>query len=255
MRSILKRYLIKLKLILRKQDFNTYASEKLQRMSTLTRHIEVLGFNKQQMEEFIRAGIKDEVKALHLIGELKNREDLLSFCYIPLNCAILIYIYKVENCTIPATITELFTLFLKNTFQRQKDIHCTCNSDIERYKDELSRIAYQSLLEDKLTFQDEEVPSDKEARLGLLTATKNFTKGGLEITFQFIHLTIHEYLAANWIAQNFIEKKQADFSRENLLDDRFRMVHVDLPRWNHKTGESKYNRISFYSKYTNVQHR
>ena len=203
-----------------------YASEKLQRMSTLTGHIEVLGFNTQQMEECIRAGIKDEVKALHLIGELKNREDLLSFCYIPLNCSILIYIYKVENCTIPATITELFTLFLKNTFQRQKNIHFTSKSDLERYKNELSQIAYQSLLEDKLAFQEEEVPSEKEARLGLLTATKNFTKGGLEITFQFIHLTIHEYLAATWIAQNFTEREQAEFLRENVLNDRFRMVLI-----------------------------
>ncbi len=205
-----------------------YASEKLQRMSTLTRHIEVLGFNKQQMEECIRAGIQDEVKGQHLIEELRNREDLLSLCYIPLNCAILIYIYKVENCTIPATITELFALFLKNTVQRQKDIHCTHKSDLERYKDDLSRIAYQSLLKDKLAFQDEEVPSEKEARLGLLTATKNYIKSGLEITFQFIHLTIHEYLAANWIERNFTEKGKAEFLKQNLLNDRFRMVLIFL---------------------------
>ena len=191
-----------------------YASEKLQRMSALTRHIEVLGFNRQQIEECIETGVKDEHKAWNLIEELKNREDILSFCYLPLNCAILIYIYKYDNiCTIPATITELFTLFLENTFQRQKDIHCTSKSDLERYKIDLSRIAYRSLLEDKLAFQEEEVPSEKEARLGLLTATKNYTRTGFEITFQFIHLTIHEYLAANWIA-NFTESKQADFLTE-----------------------------------------
>ncbi len=215
-----------------------YASEKLQRMSTLTRHIEVLGFNTQQMEECIRAGIQDEVKGQHLIEELRNREDLLSLCYIPLNCAIVIYIYKVENCTIPATITELCTLFLQNTFQRQKDIHSTRNFDLEKYKDDLSRIAYQSLLKDKLAFQDEEVPSEKEARLGLLTATKNFTKNGLEITFQFIHLTIHEYLAANWIEKNFTEIGKADFLKENLLNDRFRMVLIFLAGITKLKGQS-----------------
>ncbi len=215
-----------------------YASEKLQRMSALTRHIEVLGFNRQQIEECIETGVKDEHKAWNLIEELKNREDLLSFCYLPLNCAILIYIYEYNNiCTIPATITELFTLFLENTFQRQKDIHCTSKSDLERYKIDLSRIAYRSLLEDKLAFQEEEVPSEKEARLGLLTATKNYTRTGFEITFQFIHLTIHEYLAANWIA-NFTESKQAHFLTENFRNDRFRMVLIFLAGITKLKGQS-----------------
>ena len=81
------------------------------------------------------------------------------------------------------------------------------------------------MLEDKLAFQEEEVPSEKEARLGLLTATKNFTRSGLEITFQFIHLTIHEYLLD---CSKLSEREQADFLREQLFNDRFRMMLIFL---------------------------
>ena len=205
-----------------------YASDRLQRLSTLTRHIEVLGFSGEQIEEKIKSGIPDISQAENLIYELKNRQDLLSFCYIPLNCAILIYVYKVTNCTIPNTITELFTLFIKNTFQRQLDIHGTDKVTLKTYKSKLAELSYQSLLEDKLAFEDGEIPSSEEARLGLMTAAKCFTSSGMVISYQFIHLTVQEYLAADWMANSLTEKEQAEFLEANLKDDRFRMMFIFL---------------------------
>ena len=205
-----------------------YASQRLQRLSTLTRHIEVLGFNKEQIEECMKSGIPDSRKAENLIDELSNRQDLLSFCYIPLNCAILIYVYKVTNYTIPNTITELFTLFINNTFQRQKDIHLIDKTTLKKHKSKLAELSHQSLLEDKLAFEEEEVPSSEEARLGLMTAAKYFTSSGIVISYQFTHLTVHEYLAAEWMANCLSEKEQAEFLDTNLEDDRFRMVFIFL---------------------------
>ena len=215
-----------------------YASERLQRSSRLTRHIEVLGFQLSQISKCIKSGIQDSKKAHNLIEELKNRNDLLSFCYIPLNCAILIYVYKATSCQMFDTIGELFALFIKNTFQRQRDIHESSDSTMETYKNDLAKLAYQSLLVDKLAFQEDEVPASKEARLGLMTAVKCFTSSGMETSYQFIHLTVHEYLAAHWIVSSFTEKEQAEFLHDNLNNDRFRMVFVFLAGLTKLEGEN-----------------
>ena len=204
-----------------------YASDRLQRMGAVTRHIEVLGFNEEQIIACIETAIPDEQKASDLIEQLESREELLSLCYIPLNCAILIYVYTEEGYTVSRTISELFNLFISNTLQRQSDIHGFDKETLKQHINTLSELAFNTLDEDKLAFGSEEVPS-LEATLGLMTATKSFSSGGMAITYQFIHLTIHEYLAAKWIASRFTEQQQAAFLQQHLLDDRFRMVLIFL---------------------------
>ena len=204
-----------------------YASDRLQRMRAVTHHIEVLGFNEEQIIACIETAIPDEQKASGLIQQLESREELLSLCYIPLNCAILIYVYTEEGYTVPRTISELFNLFISNTLQRQSDIHCFDKETLKQHINTLSELAFNTLVEDKLAFGSEEVPS-LEATLGLMTATKSFSSGGMVVTYQFIHLTIHEYLAAKWIASRFTERQQAAFLQKHLLDDRFRMVLIFL---------------------------
>ena len=204
-----------------------YASDRLQRMSAVTRHIEVLGFNEEQIIACIGTAISNPREASGLIQQLESRGELLSLCYIPLNCAILIYVYTKERYTLPRTISELFSLFIRNTLQRQSDIHGFDKETFKRHINTLSELAFNTLAEDKLTFGSEEVPS-LEVTLGLMTATKSFSSSGMAITYQFIHLTIHEYLAAKWIASQFTEQQQAAFLHKHLLDDRFRMALIFL---------------------------
>ena len=206
-----------------------YASDRLQRMSALTHHIEVLGFNIQQITTCIEKAISDPHKASGLIEQLKSREELLSLCYIPLNCAILIYVYTEEGYTVPRTISELFNLFISNTLQRQSDIlnHDVHKETLKQHINTLSELAFNTLAEDKLAFGREEVPP-LDTTLGLMTATKSFSSGGMVVNYQFIHLTIHEYLAAKWIASQFTQQQQAAFLQKHLLDDRFRMVLIFL---------------------------
>ena len=204
-----------------------YASDRLQRMGAVTRHIEVLGFNEEQIKACIETAIRDKQKASRLIQQLESREELLSLCYIPLNCAILIYVYTEEGYTVPRTISELFSLFICNTSLRQSDIQDFDEETLKQHINTLSELAFNTLAEDKLAFGSEEVPP-LEATLGLMTATKSFSSGGMVVTYQFIHLTIHEYLTAKWIASRFTERQQAAFLQKHLLDDRFRMVLIFL---------------------------
>ena len=76
-----------------------YASDYLQRLQTVNRHIEVLGFTEEQIEHCIMVNVPDIVKATELVQTLKERQDIASLCYIPLNCAIVIYVYERDFTT------------------------------------------------------------------------------------------------------------------------------------------------------------
>jgi len=98
-----------------------YASETIQRLQCLSRHVEVLGFTVQQIEHCIINSIPDTEKAQALIQQLRERQDLISLCYIPLNCSIMVFVYKHQSYTLPDTITQLYEAFLMNSLKRHVD--------------------------------------------------------------------------------------------------------------------------------------
>ena len=78
-----------------------YASDYLQQLETINRHVEVLGFTEEQIEHCIMENIPDIAKATELVQTLKERQDMTSLRYIPLNCAIVLYVWHNGLCPIP----------------------------------------------------------------------------------------------------------------------------------------------------------
>ena len=62
----------------------TYALASLLKITNV-RHIEVLGFEKEEIFTFIKKNLTHD-KAEHLIMDLKDKEDVLTLCYIPFVC-------------------------------------------------------------------------------------------------------------------------------------------------------------------------
>ena len=87
-----------------------YASQPLRSLSRVNRHIEVLGFTKEQIHDCVCTNIPGK-EGKKLIQKLKERLDIGSLCYIPLNCRILLFVYKTEGFSLPSTITELYEIF------------------------------------------------------------------------------------------------------------------------------------------------
>jgi len=126
---------------------------------------------------------------------LEKREDIRSLCYIPLNCAILLYIGRQQNYVLPDTLTELFELFilhalkrhakLKNAHSVARKIHTLTslppplNTDL----DHLCKLAFNGLVEDRMVFHCEEIEAavcmvggEMEIKLlGLMTAFKSYS--------------------------------------------------------------------------------
>ena len=217
-----------------------YASENLQCLHTVVRHVEILGFTQDQIFECVTNTIKDESKAEALVNILIQRIDILSLCYIPLNCAILLYVYQQQDYALPSTLTQLFEIFILNTLKRDVELH-TAHSVARRIKfydlvsipppfssglDHLCKLAFNGLVKDKMVFQYEEIEESK--LLGLMTAFKSFSCVGESITYQFLHLTIQEFLAARWVATHMPPEQQATFFKGHLSDDRFRTMLLFL---------------------------
>ena len=143
-----------------------YASVQLQELPSIQRHIEVLGFTNNEIQNCIRQNIPDKEKGEELAQIVEERQDIALFCYVPLNCAILLYVYKMENYTLPSTSTQLFTLFIINALKRHARLTNVLDpipgldslpSPMEVSFDSLCTIAYNGLICGQLIFSHKDL--------------------------------------------------------------------------------------------------
>ena len=230
-----------------------YASDYLQQLPSVNRHVEVLGFTEKQMEDCIMKNIPDKAKATELLQALKERQDIASLCYIPLNCAIVLYVYKMEQCTLPHSLTKLYEIFILNAVKRHakiigendpkiiKRLHtlATLPEPLQKQLSALSKLAYDGLVTDKMVFDINDLETalfpdcsiyfDTDIHLlGLMTAFNLFTSTGEEVRYQFLHLTIQEFLAAKWAASKLSPDEMFKFFQDHLREERYRTVLLFL---------------------------
>ena len=180
----------------------SYASGSLQDINRVNRHVEVLGFKKKDIEHCIKQNVADKTKANKLIQMLKERLDIVSLCYIPLNCRIVLYVYQQQD-TLPDTLTQLYEVFILYTLKHYKNKifqereHEIDNDQIEHANtittlptqvikclDCLSESAFIGMTQDKLVFEYTEVTEERGAlSLGLL----NLIKCTGAHYYQFLH--------------------------------------------------------------------
>ena len=244
-----------------------YASGSLRRINRVNRHVEVLGFTKRQIEDCIHKNVP-KVKAEQLIRKLKERLDIGSICYIPLNCRIVLFVYSQHQYKLPATLTQLYEVFILHTLkhhaekitqdpiiieeiQEASDIQNLPQS-VQTQLDSLSEMAFSGIDKDQLVFNNEELKTSTNVlSLGLLNAIETFTISGSRKLFQFLHLTIQEFLAARHIASGGMSAvEKAVFMKSHINNERFRMTLLFLSGLTHLSflppGESLLDRQTIH---------
>ena len=219
-----------------------YASQPLRSLSRVNRHIEVLGFIEEQIQDCVCTNIPGK-EGDKLIRKLKQRLDIGSLCYIPLNCRILLFVYEIEKFSLPSTITELYEIFLLHTIKRfaQK---VTLDKNVSRkicdaknlnqipsiitvQLNILSKKALEGIEQSKLVFDDSSLHD--YVSLGLLNSLHCFTTTGEAAFFQFLHLTIQEFLAARYVASDAMtDEERKSFIRSNIENETYRMTLLFL---------------------------
>ena len=205
----------------------TYASAKLLQLRSVNRHVEVLGFEEEEIFSYIRNELSEE-NAEQLIEELEIREDVLSLCYIPFVCSMLVRVYQLSGFILPNTLTKFYKKYIvyavKRSMKKQELDPDTVESleelqeDQKRAFDELCCCAYEKLKTQNTTFNRNEIlklsHSLKCEHFGLMNCY-------MIAKHQFLHLTIQEFLAAWWITHHDDQKV---LFREHFHGTHFRMT-------------------------------
>ena len=236
----------------------SYASSSLlEIMSNLSRHVQVIGFSKEEISTVIIQTLqssKDSQLAVKLINDLKVRNDVQSLCYVPLVCSMVILVYCKEGGHLPTTLTQLYENFILQTIRRHVKRHdinprtlgslSSLPSQLAKPLQEMCQLAYTNLANTRMTFSSHQLQSlsevVKEDYLGLMTTFTEYD----EEKYQFLHLSIQEFLAAWWIAKH--EKKTEEVFKDHFDDDHFRMCLWFVAGLTHLEHES-------YQQYFNKQ--
>ena len=196
-----------------------------------SRRIEIVGFGKKEIDEYIQCAFSDEQSQSDFKEYLSLYPHIHSMMYVPLNSAIVTHVYescKSSGTVVPKTMTQLYSSLIRTLLLRylkdKEEYKDTC-TNINSFKDlpqlvydqfcEICKIAYKGILcpETELIFQD--LPSDFDP-LGLMqTCPELYVDRGASVSYNFLHLTVQEYLAAYHISQQSRDEQVA-FMREHI---------------------------------------
>ena len=212
-----------------------HASTELIRKEIPDRHVEISGLTKEQIRECITERFRgDEDTGKELLSQIEIRRQLMSLCYIPLNLSIVLYVYKSMEI-LPHTLTEIYEIYIKNVLVRDADLIQLNDlddlpSDALQTYHTIAKVAFDGLLQNTLEFSSKQLEalgcshSDSLEALGLMTAYKSHTpSSGVVTKYQFTHLTIQEFLAAEALSREPPEK-QEEFVWKYMSDGRFAVM-------------------------------
>ena len=223
------------------------ASAPLRKFPDIDRFVEVRGFSKEHIVEYIQSEFtSDQGKADRLREQLEGNPLVESVCSVPLNCAIICHLWRTLEEALPTTMTELYTkiiliLVLRNIhkFDSYESIlklpkFDSLPADLQQSWWLLCEFAFRALEKDQLVFSQEELVAffpeglalDKGILcFGLLQSAESV---GVGISFHFLHLTFQEYLAALYLIRQPIDKQLENFQtykpKSKFLPHRFEMV-------------------------------
>ena len=207
-----------------------WASEFLHRecKENISQHIEILGFTKANIQYYLESSTDNDPS---LLTGLKNYisyyPHIDSMMYIPLNSAIVVEVYRnsrKDETLVPKTMTELYSslvrsLLLRHLFDHPVDgkkkrwrirSFSELPQDVYQQLCELGRIAYEGILHDQqVIFSD--LPEDFETMGLMQCAPELYADEGTAVSYNFLHLTVQEYLAAFHLSRQPVEKQIEHF--------------------------------------------
>ena len=217
-------------------------------------HIEVLGFTKKQIKEYINESVQDQKIRSDFDSYLKKHPQINAGMYIPLNSAIVVAVYKddIENDrqTLPNTITELYSCCIKILIRRHLKrntglqgrneinlpaINLSVPSDVHRNFVHMCHLAFSGIVEAtevKLIFSESELLKNFNNpecfdNLGFMDSVTNlYLTRDTVSSHNFLHLTFQEFFAAVHIStmskerqlQYFMEGKSDSGSKKGRLN-------------------------------------
>ena len=201
------------------------ASASLHSLPILDRFVDIKGFNNDDIIEYIWSEFgSDQEKAQRLLEQLRCNPLIESVCSVPLNCAIVCHLWDTLEEAFPSTMTQLYTRII---------LHVTCRNlrklpaygptfsmasfndlpeDLQKSWWLLCEFAFKALEEKQIVFTKQELvefyPESDEQLLcfGLLQSVETVLDLTCVVSFNFLHLTFMEYLAALHLSRQPLDR-------------------------------------------------
>ena len=214
------------------------ASASLHNLPIFDRFVDIKGFNNDDIKEYIQSEFgSDQEKAERLLEQLECNPLIESVCSVPLNCAIVCHLWDTLEEALPSTMTQLYTrMILYVTFRNLRKLSAygptfsmasfnALPEDLQKSWWLLCEFAFKALEKDQIVFTKQELaeflPEGNEQLLcfGLLQSVETVLDVTCVVSFNFLHLTFMEYLAALHLSRQPLQRQL-----EILKEDRFTMV-------------------------------
>ena len=179
------------------------------------KQIEVFGFSRKDIFEYVDSFPFSEPSnsaepSKKLNNFLKSRPGVLDLCYLPVNVAIICFLYNCNSEILPETQTQIYKLFTISIILRQlmKSNKSAKLISLEHLQEEESghfkeicRVAYKMTVDSRQVFNHGEFYADSQHSLGLVTTHRHAQWSGEYQKYSFLHLTLQEFLAAYHISK------------------------------------------------------
>ena len=210
--------------------------------------VEILGFTPQQVEDYVEKFTSGGDKAKTIKEHIKSNLNLLSFCYIPVNCFIIcscLLKLLIDNSAyhlgcLPTKLTEIYSVAIKILYFCYDNDRCRHHKDkgrdfylkpfkelpeaVTRVFSRLGEIAFNGIQQGRLVFESQEV-NDLETN-GLFRRLPDTSSGYEEGKAQycFLHLTVQEFFAAKYLVDTMSHEELKTFASDHITEGAWKVV-------------------------------
>lgn len=198
----------------------------------ISSRIEVIGFTPDELNLYFAECLKEDTKVIESLSErIQENPFVQSICYLPLNAAFVVHIFKYKSL-LPSSEYEIFATIIifcvvrhyqrmdgsKVVFDSLDDI-CVSQRVGESFCF-LCWLAYQGVMQNRITFHSSDIPQELST-LSLLQGVESFLQRGKSVYYNFLHLSIQELLAAYFIGKFLDPKEQVQEFQRLFRQPRF----------------------------------
>ena len=183
-----------------------------------TKRVEVLGFEKEQIFQYIeKYNFSGTKKTVNLHSYLAQHPNIHHMCYLPIHSAMVCFLFDEMGCSLPRTETEMYKNFTNFTLLRSLTRCEESEPCLDSPKDlpaqkrklflQICKLAFEKTKTSKQVMKHSEVKDflkdvgSSSKSLGLINVDRISMISGFQDLYTFLHLTFQEYLAAYHISQ------------------------------------------------------